>query len=414
MQELLLADYSLKLKPLYGPFHRDMLNLSWLVEAISSSLRSGYFLFQSSDKFYFSPVLDGKPEGTFPDDFEYVSFFSTMENFVIHAFQLQKEHRIPLYSQRPVWVNLESINFNIREFFAKLMDFGVTGFVSVDNRIKLLKGNILLNKGAVVKTYYGGLVGLDGLKRLLEDLGEDVCTLKVYELHEEIVNFLLPGYEFAGLYKSFEQLPLHEMKDMTMVISVSPEKYGYLIYKSGKEVLMEGFEKDAPFYEVLMSCHTSVTPEPMEPLSLLGGERHLRIVKYDPEHPVLYFCPACWSVISKDDRVCPNCGYDLGEFHNLPYEYKLIMALEHPMKEMKRNVIYTIGRKDLEIAIPHLEVMIAKETDPLLLIELADALSRMSSPEAVRLLRAMAQHRYPVVRSRAHLHLQRRLKHVHE
>ncbi|MCY0866377.1 MAG: HEAT repeat domain-containing protein [Aquificaceae bacterium] len=136
----------------------------------------------------------------------------------------------------------------------------------------------------------------------------------------------------------------------------------------------------------------------------------LKVVKYDPNHPVLYFCPACWSVISREDVVCPNCGYDLKEFHNLPYEYKLIMALEHPVKEMKRNVIYTIGKKDLEMAIPHLEVMISKETDPIILMEIADALSRMTSPQAIGLLRALSQHRYPVVRSRAMLHLQKRLR----
>ncbi|MCS6958194.1 MAG: hypothetical protein RMK75_07060 [Aquificaceae bacterium] len=53
MQELLLANYSLKLKPLYGPFHRDMVNLSWLFEAVRNSLRSGYFMFQSLDGFSF-------------------------------------------------------------------------------------------------------------------------------------------------------------------------------------------------------------------------------------------------------------------------------------------------------------------------------------------------------------------------
>ncbi|MFN3976292.1 MAG: HEAT repeat domain-containing protein [Aquificaceae bacterium] len=122
-----------------------------------------------------------------------------------------------------------------------------------------------------------------------------------------------------------------------------------------------------------------------------------------------YFCPACWSFVEEKDKVCPNCGYDLEEFHNLPYEYKLIMALKHPVKELRRNAVYIIGRKDLELAIPHLEVMINKEADPFILMEIADALSRMSSPQALELLRALSQHKYPMVRSRAMMHLKSKL-----
>lgn len=186
------------------------------------------------------------------------------------------------------------------------------------------------------------------------------------------------------------------------------------VLMQGEEVYSEGFEEDSPFYELYVVSFGNTNVEPIDVLSIIEEKNKLKVVKYDPEHPILYFCPACWSVVSKDDKVCPNCGYDLTEFHNLPYEYKLIMALEHPVKDMKRNVIYTVGRKDLEMALPHLEIMINRETDPIILMEIADALSRMSSPEAVRLLRELAKHRYPVVRSRANMHLHKRLRNASE
>ncbi|MCS6998405.1 MAG: HEAT repeat domain-containing protein [Aquificaceae bacterium] len=414
MQGLLLAEYSLKLKPIYGPFHRDMLNFSWLIEAIRSSLRSGYFMFQSVEGFEFLPVLEGKVEGEIPNDFELVSFFATLENFVINAFGLYEKHWLPLYSEKPLWINLESINFNLREFFRKLADFEVTGFMLVDNRVRLTRGYLILQKGAVVRVQYGGEVGESGLKRFLEEMGRDVCTIRVYELGEELVAFLLMNYELVGSYRNYEAIPLDKVDGTAMVVSVSPERYGYAVFFQGQEMFREGFDEEAPFYELMVSTDPSATAEPIDPLIFLQEDQHIRMVKHDPEHPILYFCPACWSVVSKDDRICPNCGYDLTEFHHLPYEYKLIMALEHPVKEMKKNVIYTVGRKDLEVAIPHLEIMIARETDPLVLMEVADALSRMSSPEATRLLRMLAQHQYPVVRSRANLHLRKRLRDVIE
>ncbi len=412
MQKLLLANQSLRLKPLYGPFHRDMLNISWLLESIKSSLRNGYFMFQSLGELHFLPAFDGKPEGEFPQDFELVSFYQSTENFLIHAFDLYERHRLPLYSDRPLWVNLESINFNIREFFKKLLDFEVTGYMVVENRVKLVKGLLLLQKGIVMKVDYANLKGMDALKSLLEDLSKDVCILRVYELSEELLSIMLSEPELAGVYQDYEAVPLKSIRGTALLVSVSAEKYGYKVYLQGEEVYSEGFEEEAPFYELFV-VGTPLS-EPLDVLSIIDEGNKLRVVKYDPEHPILYFCPACWSVISKDDKVCPNCGYDLTEFHNLPYEYKLIMALEHPVKDMKKNVIYTIGRKDLEIALPHFELMISRETDPLILMEIADALVRMSSPEAIRLLRELAQHRYPVVRSRALMHLQRKLKNATE
>jgi hypothetical protein len=410
MQKLLLANYILNLRPLYGPFHRDMVNVGWLVESLRSSLKTGSLVVQRLGEPEFLPVLEGILKGDISQDFELISFYPTTENFLIHSFGLYEKYKLPLHSERPLWINLESINFNTREFFKKLIDFETTGYAIVENRVKLLKAYLLLQRGYVLKAQYGEEKDQTALKRLLEDLSQEVCTLRVYELPEEIVSFFALEPELAGVYQSFESVPIKSLPKTSMVVSVSPERYGYRVYVEGEEVFSEGFEEEAPFFELFILSKDLSPIEPIDVFSMIEEKATLKVVKYDPNHPVLYFCPACWSVISREDMVCPNCGYDLKEFHNLPYEYKLIMALEHPVKEMKRNVIYTIGKKDLEMAIPHLEVMINKETDPIILMEIADALSRMTSPQAIGLLRVLSQHQYPVVRSRAMLHLQKRLR----
>ena len=412
MQKLLLANHLIKLKPLYGPFHREMVNLSWLLESTRSSLKTGCFVFQKLGEPDFLPLLEGKPFGKIPEDFDLVSFYSTLENFLIHAFGIYERYQLPLYSDKPLWINLESINFNTREFFKKIADFETTGYMVVENRVKLIKGYILLYRGAVVKAYYGGEEGIKALRELLKDLSQEVCTIRVYELSEEILSLLASDIKLAGVYAGFSEIPINSLPPTALLVSVSPQRYGYRIYIEGDLTFEEGFEEDAPFYELFVAAG-NFSIEPMDVLSLLKDKDSLRIVKYDPEHPVLYFCPACWNVIGKENKVCPSCGYDLDEFHNLPYEYKLIMALEHPVKDMKKNVIYTIGRKDLELAIPHLEIMIGKETDPIILMEIADALSRMTTPKALELLRILSQHRYPVVRSRAMMHLNRKIR-AHE
>ncbi|MEN3034112.1 MAG: HEAT repeat domain-containing protein [Aquificaceae bacterium] len=410
MRNIILSEYSLKLKPLYGPFHREMLNLGWITETIKSSQRTGYFMLQSADSIEFIHSLDGR-FANLPQDFEVLSFYGTLENFIINTFELYEHHRIPLYSEKPLWINLDSISFNVREFFNKLVDFETTGFVLIENRVKLQKGYLLLQHGMVVSANYTGLTGEPAMKSVIDDMMHDVCNLRIYELPEELIAFLLSEIEFAGVLSEFSPEIAKNVKGNLLVVSVSPEKYGYSLWQGGEEIFNEGFE-EAPFYEFYVAPLLSLEHTPFDISALTEEDSQIKVVTYDPDNPILYFCPACWSVISAEDKECPQCKYDLTEFHNLPYEYKLIMGLEHPVKEMKINVISTVGKKNLEAALPHLEVMIAKESDPIVLMEIVDTLSRMTSHEAVRLLRIMAQHRYAVVRSRANVYLQKRLKNV--
>lgn len=125
---------------------------------------------------------------------------------------------------------------------------------------------------------------------------------------------------------------------------------------------------------------------------------------------ITYFCPACWNVISQEDIICPYCGYDLKDFHQMPYESKLLMGLNHPVTEIRLNVIHIIGMKNLKEAIPHLENMVNKESNPTVLMNIVDALARMTHPEALELLRKLALHRYPIVSSRAKQALEKLLK----
>lgn len=58
-----------------------------------------------------------------------------------------------------------------------------------------------------------------------------------------------------------------------------------------------------------------------------------------------FFCLSCWHEISERDVKCPHCNYDLDIYLNMPYEYKLIFSLNHPVKELKKLAVFIIGIK---------------------------------------------------------------------
>ncbi len=77
------------------------------------------------------------------------------------------------------------------------------------------------------------------------------------------------------------------------------------------------------------------------------------------------------------------------------------MALRHPIRDVRVTAISIIAKKNLFAALSELEALIEREENPMVLIEIVDALATIDHPEALDLLRKLAGHRYPLVQKRA-------------
>ncbi len=110
-----------------------------------------------------------------------------------------------------------------------------------------------------------------------------------------------------------------------------------------------------------------------------------------------FFCPNCWKSISDRIIICPYCRYDLRDFNSLSYEEKLILSLKHPVKEIRRLIIFIIGLKKLKKAITEFSTMINEEEDPIILMEIVKALRNINSNEAKEMLGKLKFHRFPII-----------------
>ncbi len=406
-------------KPTLGPLNREVVNITWIHEIHSSSMRSGIYIFQSLNSTHVEPILEGRLIGNLREDFDMFSFYRTTENLLIHFFNLEENLRLPLSRQKTVWINMESLGFNLLEFFRKLRDFETTGYIRIENRVKREVGYVFLQGGLIVDARLKDKKGSEAFEELFTSLTGDSCLFDLYELNPIVLNLLLSNLKLIGTLHTVEETEKFARKfsnahsdAFLFLVSVSLNDYGYKVYLGDKVLFVDSFDEKAPLFEVYAAKEIIKSFHFINPEDYGKEDSKLRILRADDQLPITYFCPACWSVISQKDVVCPNCGYNLNEFHNMPYEYKLIMALEHPIREMRLNVIHTIGKKDLAMALPHLEHMVRREADPIVLMALADALIKMSHPEALETLRILANHRYPVVRSRAKALLERKLSRI--
>lgn len=112
---------------------------------------------------------------------------------------------------------------------------------------------------------------------------------------------------------------------------------------------------------------------------------------------VHFFCPNCWREIGESNLQCPYCGFELSKFTELSYEQKLLIALRHPVKEIRRSVVFIVGEKKLEESVEFLEKIVDEEEDPIVLIEVAKALEKINTEKSEKVLEKMRAHRFPII-----------------
>ncbi|MCX7987850.1 MAG: hypothetical protein N2647_00195 [Thermodesulfovibrio sp.] len=110
-----------------------------------------------------------------------------------------------------------------------------------------------------------------------------------------------------------------------------------------------------------------------------------------------FFCPSCWRGISENIVICPYCNYDLKDFNALSYDDKLILSLKHPVKEIRRLIIFIIGLKKLKKALIELERMIDYEEDPIILMEIVKTLRQINDKGSRAILDKMRSHRFSII-----------------
>lgn len=111
-----------------------------------------------------------------------------------------------------------------------------------------------------------------------------------------------------------------------------------------------------------------------------------------------YFCPDCWAEAQADASQCPRCGFRMAASDALPFEAKLILTLEHPIRENRMLAIRLLGELRSRDAIPAFEGMMREEDDPYILGEIGRSLARIDSHESRNLLSRLRSHRSAIVR----------------
>lgn len=117
---------------------------------------------------------------------------------------------------------------------------------------------------------------------------------------------------------------------------------------------------------------------------------------------ITWFCPYCWRTVDAETDRCPHCGYALAEWDTLPYEEKLLRALDHALPEARTMAVQVLSELRSTAAVPRLVSLLEQEQDVYLTAEVARALARIGGEESRRALERLCAHESAAIRLLAH------------
>jgi len=128
-----------------------------------------------------------------------------------------------------------------------------------------------------------------------------------------------------------------------------------------------------------------------------------------------FFCPGCWMEIGEKADRCLHCGYALKDYQGLSYEKKLLMALHHPVREIRMMAIRILGDLASRAAVCALGDLLECEKDYYVIREIIRSLLKIGGTESIQRIERLQGHASEMVRKLVNMALRGRIsKQGHE
>ena len=122
-----------------------------------------------------------------------------------------------------------------------------------------------------------------------------------------------------------------------------------------------------------------------------------------------YYCPNCWKSLNSKEIKCPACGLDVSTYNAMPYEEKLLLALNHPVPSRRMVAIEILGNLNSKKSLAAFKkILAAKDEDYYTVRAVIQALSKIDHPQALVLQHKALKHPSLLVRRKAKEVLEKR------
>lgn len=96
--------------------------------------------------------------------------------------------------------------------------------------------------------------------------------------------------------------------------------------------------------------------------------------------------------MGQTEKVCPSCGYDLSDFHDIPFEEKLLGSLNHAVPERRIIAAQVLGNMHSVKALAEFKKIIeSEEVNYFFIRAVLLATAKIDHPDRIAILKKASQ-----------------------
>jgi hypothetical protein len=306
------------------------------------------------------------------------------------------------------WISSTDTRADFSEVLVSIKADKLSGFLEVKSKFLEVDSFLYFKNGEVVSVKFGDLYQEPAISFLVQKISDKMVSMNFYSLPEEMVEIYASKHKLLYLeedevIKSLDFGP--DLKNM-IVQGMFPSGYFQIYIENGKKIfqilndeVVDSIEIYEPFYLAVFSLEFAKLELDIFDFVKSYKPANIRLKPTSADKNFVFFCPMCWNAINQEDKVCPHCGYNIEDFIKLPYEIKLIIALNHPIADYRITALNVIKAKNVKMATPFVKDIIMKEDNPMVIQSAINALLVIDESACNFLKKVLEEHQYKTIKT---------------
>ncbi|PMP90197.1 MAG: hypothetical protein C0170_06945, partial [Hydrogenobaculum sp.] len=253
-----------------------------------------------------------------------------------------------------MWISSTDTRADFSEVLESIKADKLSGFLEVKSKFLGVDSFLYFKNGDTVSVKFGDLYQEPAISFLVQRISDKMVSMNFYKLPEEMVEVYASTHKLLYLEEDEVIKSLDfglDLKNM-IVQGMFPSGYFQIYIENGKKIfqilndeVVGSIEIYEPFYLAVFSLEFTKIAIDIFDFVKSYKPANIRLKPTSADKNFVFFCPMCWNAVNQEDKACPHCGYNIEDFIRLPYETKLIIALNHPIADYRITALNVIKAK---------------------------------------------------------------------
>ncbi|GAB6078737.1 HEAT repeat domain-containing protein [Hydrogenobaculum acidophilum] len=306
-----------------------------------------------------------------------------------------------------MWISSTDTRADFSEALESIKADKLSGFLEIKSKFLGVDSFLYFKNGEILNVKFGDLEQEPAIGFLVKKISDRIVSMNFYKLKEDMVKVYASSHKLLYLEEDEVIKSLDFGLDLKNVLvqGMFPSGYFQIYIENGKKIfqilndeLVDKIEIYEPFYLAVFSLEFKKTELDIFDFLKSYKPANIRLKPTSADKNFVFFCPMCWNAINQEDKICPHCGYNIEYFIKLPYETKLIIALNHPIADYRITALNVIKVKNVKMAVPFVKEIILKEDNPAVIQAAINTLVVMDEKACEFLKGVLEEHEYNTIK----------------